>query len=66
MTHWVDYSPRNLGRDHVVTVCGRLVNVSDFSPHPTCPACQPAARERAKQLRREQLERVRRALRAVS
>lgn len=49
ITHWVSYEPKNMGRDYVVTACGRLVPITDYSSRPTCkerPCQTQAARHR--------------------
>lgn len=38
-THWVDYSPRNIGRELVTSACGKTVLVTEFSAEPTCVTC---------------------------
>lgn len=38
-THWVDYSPRNMGRDLVTAQCGQRVHITEFSDVPTCREC---------------------------
>lgn len=38
-THWVDYSPHNLGSDAVTSACGKRVHVTEFSALPTCQRC---------------------------
>lgn len=38
-THWVDYSPRNIGREWVTAACGLRVLVVEFSALPTCKTC---------------------------
>lgn len=48
LTHYVDYSPENLGTDLVVTACGRLITLDYFSINPTCtdPRCVAGAAKR--------------------
>ena len=36
ITHWVSYDPDQMGRDWVVSACGLLVHITDYSLHPTC------------------------------
>lgn len=45
ITHWVDFSAPNIGRDHVITACGKLIGIAYYSQHPTCKdrRCQTEA-----------------------
>lgn len=47
-THYVDYTPQNMGTDYVVTACGKLIHVTYFSVKPTCrdPRCVAGAAKR--------------------
>ena len=61
VTHFVPWTGREMGRDYVLSACGKGMHIKHYSSQPTCqdPRCQTGAKAHRLKLKAEALKRGR-------